>query len=453
MGKMSSRQAKRVCYVLIFSLACFLFGAFSSLQNTKGGRSWVLAARDRLLSATPDLPFSLKNTLSSFLGVKEVVFPEITQTLRYDILVKKRFDLKIEGQLAQNQNGSIFAVDRNQGTLYRLESISDSRVLRIGNLFNVISKYNQDGSKPIRITDLHYSFDKFQVAVVLTDSSQTDEWLQLYSFNLLSDTTISNLESLFMTPRIADRKNTDMWGGRISDSSSSLFISVGEQRYDRSGFPKLSPQAKFEQSNSRSVFGCIMKLNPKVSTPRRFSCGHRNAQGLFFDKESNALFESEHGPSGGDEVNILETGVNYGWPMVSLGGAYGWPVADGSHAKFDVSSANTKYEKRLAEFGFLRGTHRGYRLPVMSWIPSVGASQIIKVSDNSKLVDWNGDLLVGTMTETAMHRIRLMDKHVVLDERIPLGLRIRDMLMTPSGNLIISTDNGQIVNLVFHSKN
>ena len=149
----------------------------------------------------------------------------------------------------------------------------------------------------------------------------------------------------------------------------------------------------------------------------------------------------------------MKSGVNYGWPMVSLGGAYGWPVADGSHPNFDVSSANTQYEKRLAEIGFLRGTHIGYRPPIMSWIPSVGASQILKIGKKSDLIDWRGDLLIGTMTETALHRIRLTDQHVVLDERIPLGLRIRDMLVTSKGNLIIATDNNQIVSLAFRSKN
>jgi glucose/arabinose dehydrogenase len=453
MVQLFPRSIKRIALVLIFSLVFFLMGAFSSLQNTKGGRSWVLALRDRVLSATPNLPFGLKENLSHVLGVKEFHFPSVTQTLRYEMLLKRRLDLKIEGQLAQDQFGSIFAIDRNFGVFYRVQSVTDSNIVKISNLFREMTRLRNDKSKPIRVTDLHYSFDKFQVAVVFTDSSENHEWLELYSFQLASDLTLSNLSSIFRTSRIADRQNTAMWGGRISNSSSKIFVSVGEQRYDRSGFPKQSSQAIFEQNNLQSVFGCVIEIKPTDLTFQRFSCGHRNAQGLFYDNESKTIFESEHGPSGGDEVNILKRGLNYGWPMVSLGGAYGWPLADGPIPEFDVSSANTQYERRLAEFGFLRGIHVGFSPPVMSWVPSVGASQILRISEESNLNDWRGDLLVGTMTETALHRIRLMDQKVVLDERIPLGVRIRDMLISSGGDLVISTDEKEIVFLELRSKN
>jgi hypothetical protein len=108
MGRLFSVSAKRIVSLLLLFLLIFLLGAFSSLQDTKGGRSWVLAVRDRIIVATPTLPLGLKDNLSQLLGVEEIVFPDTTQTLRYDILVKRRYDLEIEGQLAQDNRGSTF---------------------------------------------------------------------------------------------------------------------------------------------------------------------------------------------------------------------------------------------------------------------------------------------------------------------------------------------------------
>ena len=89
----------------------------------------------------------------------------------------------------------------------------------------------------------------------------------------------------------------------------------------------------------------------------------------------------------------------------------------------------------------------------MSWIPSVGASAILEIPDVPGIREWSGDLVVGMMAETSLHRLRIADSHVILDEKIPLGFRVRDMLIGSDNLLYISTDEDQLVALKLESKN
>jgi glucose/arabinose dehydrogenase len=195
------------------------------------------------------------------------------------------------------------------------------------------------------------------------------------------------------------------------------------------------------------VFGTILKFSPKLMGYEIYSNGHRNPQGLFFSIAKNKLYESEHGPSGGDEINLIEKGDHYGWPYVSFGNAYGWPVTDGAPYKFSVESANTKFEDQLKTYGFIRGSHKGYSLPLMSWAPSIAASALAEVPDSPVLSDWKGNIILSTLQEKALHRIVIENDVVVLDEKILLNFRIRDIVVMKSGIIFIATDEGQLVSM------
>lgn len=450
---------KRSIVVLLIILM-FFAGALSSLQVTSGGRSWVVAARDRVVKHIPNLPLGLRAKLLWLLGSPEAVFPTTIDTLRYKMDTVSRFKVKAQFQIAVGDFKNLYAVDRNNGDFYSISPSLNSGILPIDNIFISIRQSLGSNYKAFRINDLFYLKGTYFVSAVLLTNKQQSECGSAFSFKLDNEKIVF-FRNFLITPCINDRKNPAMWAGRFTTDDSNLYFSIGEQRYDRSGFPKLSKVATEERLNQHSIFGCVLKFHLPLSSKRfefeRFSCGHRNAQGLFYSSKDRLLYESEHGPLGGDEINILQPGMNYGWPMVSLGNAYGWPLAGPeSEAKkidFDVSEKNTQYEKQLLKYGFLRGTHKGFNPPLMSWAPSVGASALIQINENADLIQWNGDLLLSTMAETALHRIRLKDKRVILDERIFIGFRIRDIAIGKAGIIYFSTDENQLIAVKLIDKN
>jgi len=137
----------------------------------------------------------------------------------------------------------------------------------------------------------------------------------------------------------------------------------------------------------------------------------RNPEGLFYSK--GVLFETEHGPQGGDELNLIKinkTNVDYGWPDATFGVNYGvteWPL--------DLKNLNH----------FLRN----FSLPMYSWIPSIGASNLLVIDKNSKLSRWNDNLLIAALKDQCLYRLALDEKNrVYLVERINIGFRIRDLI-------------------------
>ena len=133
---------------------------------------------------------------------------------------------------------------------------------------------------------------------------------------------------------------------------------------------------RLKAQDINSVFGKILMLDPNQKSKNSFeiiSLGHRNVQGLFFDDVNSTIISSEHGPQGGDEINIndLKNGINnYGWPISSYGEHYGFKKRDNSQDIYKIAPL----KKSHAEFGFVE--------PLKYFVPSIGISQIVKVDDN-----------------------------------------------------------------------
>ena len=148
-----------------------------------------------------------------------------------------------------------------------------------------------------------------------------------------------------------------------------------------------------------------------------WSYGHRNVQGLAWDAERQVLWQHEHGPRGGDEINRIRPGENYGWPIASDG--------------IDYSGAQiTPYTERP-----------GMVDPIIVWTPSIAPAGLAVVRD-SVFEDWDGDLLVSALAARELRRIELagtdvVDQHVLLDE---LGERLRDVRVGPDGGVYVLTD-------------
>lgn len=208
-------------------------------------------------------------------------------------------------------------------------------------------------------------------------------------------------------------------GGRIEClDDEHLIFSVGELGYD--GWEN---EIAISQ-DPESPFGKLLVLNKDSGESEVFSSGHRNPQGLCVT-EDGSIWSTEHGPRGGDELNLIRRGENYGWPFVTLGASYTdtvWPLSSS------------------------QGSHDGYTWPVYSWSPSIGVSNLIQIRGPAFPV-WYGDFLVSSLYAGTVYRTMVMDGRVVESEPLNIGSRIRDIIETMSGVVYLWTDEGDLVRL------
>ena len=172
--------------------------------------------------------------------------------------------------------------------------------------------------------------------------------------------------------------------------------------------------------------GSIPDDNPYVrreaADPAVWTWGHRNPQGLAMDHMTGQVFLHEHGPRGGDEINLLRPGRNYGWPVITFG--------------LDYSGA------RISPFQQMPGMEQ----PLHYWVPSIAASGLA-VYRGEVFPEWEGDLFVGALVDREVRRVRLRDDRVVEEEALfgELGERMRDIRVGPKGHLYLVTDEGRVV--------
>lgn len=173
--------------------------------------------------------------------------------------------------------------------------------------------------------------------------------------------------------------------------------------------------------------GTIVRLNADGSVPGDnpfgnavWSYGHRNVQGIVYDDVSGRLLSHEHGPRGGDEINIIERGLNYGWPVATFG--------------LDYSGA------RISPYDTLPGTVA----PVFQWTPSIAPSGLA-LYRGELFAQWRGDLLVGALVAKAVYRVRLGAGQASEQERLfgEMGERIRDVRVGPEGAVYLLTDSAR----------
>lgn len=231
-------------------------------------------------------------------------------------------------------------------------------------------------------------------------------------------------QDLLVTQSISNR--AVHYGGRISfDNHGHVFLSVGERGVRANGQDLMMHAGSILRLN---LDGSTPNDNPFVNNnkilPEIWSYGHRNPQGLFYNTYSQQLWSSEHGPRGGDEINLVRAGHNYGWPIVSHGQEYNAPIAVGE------------------------GTERdGIVSPVKTYIPSIATSSLIQYRGNH-FPELTGDLLVGALKAQHVNHIDLDENNnVKAENRILRSIngRIRNIIESPEGWLYISTDDGRIL--------
>jgi len=240
-------------------------------------------------------------------------------------------------------------------------------------------------------------------------------------------TALEDVEVLF---RQSPKGNTGRhFGGRVVfDRAGYLYLTLG----DRGEMPR----AQKPDDHAGSVIrlhddGRVPRDNPFVGKPgwkpEKYTIGNRNLQGAALHPATGVLWTHEHGPQGGDEVNVIRAGVNYGWPVITYGVNYGTGTKIGE------------------------GTEKpGMAQPLYYWVPSIAPSGMAFYTGD-RFPRWRGDLFVGALKDQMLVRLRLDGEKVVREERLLKGVlgRIRDVRSGPDGALYLLTDasNGALLRL------
>ena len=313
-------------------------------------------------------------------------------------------------------NGDILVTDRN-GNFYRQKEGAE-KVLIKGT--PEVRYHGQGGLLDVKV---HPDFATNQTIYISYSkpNNKKESNTAVMMAKLVNDELVDQKIIMDAKPYTTRRHH---FGSRLEfDKEGHLYVTIGdranrdEKPQDLSKYP-----GKIHRFNAD---GSIPADNPFVNTegaiPSIWSYGHRNPQGLVFDATTNTMWETEHAPRGGDEVNIIQKGKNYGWRVISYGINYNGTV-------------------------FTNTTHKdGMEQPEFYYMPSTGTCGLTIVRGD-KYPAWEGDLLTGSLRFQYISRLKMEEQKVVGEERLVENIgRLRDVKMGDDGYIYFTVENPGIV--------
>ena len=316
-----------------------------------------------------------------------------------DILVTER-----EGKLLRFRNGDILA---------EIEGLPD--IYAIG----------QGGLMDIRLHPDYAKNGWIYFAYTSTSKNESEGWGTAIMRARLKENTLTDKEVLFKA--FPDSRTGHHFGCKITfDSKGYMFFGIGER-----GKASNSQDLSTDNGKIHRLYddGTIPSDNPFYNTPGArksiWSYGHRNPQGLVISPFTDELWETEHGPKGGDELNLIVPGKNYGWPEISFGINY-----DGSVLTPDTAKV-------------------GMEQPATYYVPSIAPSGTCFVTGN-KYKGWEGNILIGSLRFRNLERVELTDNKVTDKETLLYDIgRMRNVEVSPEGYIYVGLESpGMIIRLV-----
>ncbi|WP_372656099.1 PQQ-dependent sugar dehydrogenase [Halobacteriovorax sp.] len=304
-----------------------------------------------------------------------------------------------------------------------IATLKDGKILEI----NLKSKKNKELVAPTVVAsgqggllDIHYKVINKKAYVYYTFSKKVNRTLvTALGRAVYTDGKLSEHETLFESKIHSSR--SIHFGSRLAFVDDFIFMTIGD-RGDRDYAQRL------DYHNGKvlrlSLEGKALKDNPffktKNALPEIWSLGHRNPQGIFYDSESKNLYSSEFGPRGGDELNHIQKGLNYGWPVITYGKEY-WGPSIGEEKK------------------------EGMEQPLVNWTPSISPSGLT-IYTGDKNPKWKGSFFLACLGSTHLHRVVLKNNKLIKQESLleSLDERIRHVRTGLDGELYFSTDSGKI---------
>ena len=320
-------------------------------------------------------------------------------------------------------NDTTLLITEREGRLWKLEA---GRLIAIEGLPDDIHVKGQGGLLDV----MHWQ-----------DPSTREEWVYLtYSKDRPGDADQS-ATALVRAPWSAETEGIEAWeelfvatpyekthhhyGSRVEvGGDGKLYLTCGER-----GRRDVHPQTLSTSPGKVHRFnpdGSIPDDNPFVNQPDAvpsiWTWGHRNPQGMFCHPETGTIWTHEHGPKGGDEINIPEPGNNYGWPKITFGRNY-------------IGTIITKDTAMV-----------GMEQPLYYWLPSIGACGMDVVYGDSWPASWQNNLLVGSLSFEYLERLQMEDNRVVARERLLEGVgRVRDIARNSKGEVFVAVEGAGTV--------
>ena len=315
-------------------------------------------------------------------------------------------------------NNDTFLYTERRGKMF---IVSDGKSTEISNVPSVYQK-NQGGLLDI---ELHPNFDQNNTIFFSFSKGNKEDGANTAIANAkLIDNSLQEVEILYVGKEMTGASLH--FGSRLQfDDKGYLYFTIGD-RGNRNKNPQdiTRDAGKVYRINDD---GSIPESNPFFNSQGArkaiFSYGHRNPQGMFKHPETGKIWTNEHGPRGGDEINIIEAGKNYGWPKITYG--------------INYSGTTITNDKSLP----------GLEQPMYYWLPSIAPSGFAYL--NSDIYDdWKGSLLVGSLKFMYLERLVLVNNKVTYREKVAENVgRVRDVKVSPDGFIYLAVDNKGIFKL------
>lgn len=323
--------------------------------------------------------------------------------------------------MAQLPNGNLLVTER-AGELYLVDTNKSSKQKVSG-----LPKISARGQGGLLDIELHPEYEKngWIYLSFASPEGQGDGDNTAIIRAKLKSTQLTDIEVIFKANPNSNRKHH--YGSRLEfDKKGYLYFSIGD-RGERDVLPQDVTRHGgkiYRIHDDGRIPADNPFVNNKQAKPEIYSYGHRNPQGMAMHPQTGEIWTHEHGPKGGDEVNIIKPAVNYGWPVISYG----------------VNYSGTKFTDLTEK--------EGMEQPIWYWVPSIAPSGMTFVTSD-KYPQWKNHLLVGSLKFGNLVLCQLKDNRIV-EQKVVLDdlVRVRNVKQMPDGYIYVATDNNKIVRVI-----
>tara|TARA_B100000963_G_scaffold306691_1_gene281442 strand:- start:832 stop:2079 length:1248 start_codon:yes stop_codon:yes gene_type:complete len=397
--------------ILIFAFA----GSFSFIKKARENRSWPFNS-----SLGNYLPKSVKYFAYKFTNPDE----NIIETHFYDLKVDY---YSIPSSNSVGNGGGIDIFEKNK----MLVLLDNGEIFFFDTKKNDFDKTNNLKLKEnyASIRDINYENKELLILGVKDLNDNCSAIILDKYFKIVSNGQIDfeHNNTIWMSEKYCDDILVNNAGGRIVKFDNKIYISTGYFT------PYVFSGINYFPQDSKSSFGKIIQIdNDGISSI--FSKGHRNPQGLFI-YNNEFILSSEHGPRGGDELNLIKKNNNYGWPCETAGSLY-------SYENTGLKKEIWLSKEKLKEYGC--ESNKKYIKPIYTWTPSIAASQGIHYRGDYFDI-FKDNIILGSLGGLSLLRMILDDEKIINIERIKINERIRDISESYEGKIILYTDGGSLI--------
>ena len=426
--------------VIVFLTILLISGYLINKKNSSSRKNEISILNKQILTKTQQLYNIQKNFIKKNRNINDVVNPDNIKFLKtvsnkeiknfkgYKLTKYRTNEIIASGNYRalasayidfyNDDNEIILATVDGIFAISELNNIENFNKIK-SNIFDFVTYEGFYTNTQYGVKDILVSRDNLYVSFINEKKKNC--------FNLKILVSKINREKLdfkkfYETSECVDKKNKHGYlahqgaGGKMFATDRSLYFTTGEFRN--------RPLAQKVDND----YGKILNIEFKSKKSKIISIGHRNPQGLYYSEKNNFIISTEHGPKGGDEININHEPQkkikNFGWPLASYGEHY-----------------YKNYSKEILDQAPLNKSHKKYGLeePIKYFVPSIGISEIISLNVNDK------EFLVGAMgneiaeQDLGLHFIKLGDKKnkIIKHKYIPLNERVRDMVISKNKKILI----------------